>query len=111
MKAIKWVVQIRRVRNQHGKLPSRLWFVLALPSAVVFVAWPLSGLCLEMTSGFLHGKVSQGKERMLPDSFNQRSTPTLRVGGHPEDPTSAHVFSDMVLFTHLKTSIDRRASS
>ena len=60
MKAIKWVVQIRRVRNQHSKLPSRLWFVLALPSLVVFVAWPLSGLCLEMTSGFLQGEPGQG---------------------------------------------------
>ena len=60
MKAIKWVVQIRRVRNQHSKLPSRLWFVLALPSVVVFVAWPISGLCLEMTSGFLRGKSGQG---------------------------------------------------
>jgi len=56
MKAIKWVVQMRRVSNQHSKLPSRLWFVLALPSVLVFVAWPLSGLCLEMTSGFLHGE-------------------------------------------------------
>jgi len=60
MKAIKWVVQIRRVRNQHSKLPSRLWFVLALPSVVVFVAWPLSGLCFDMTSGFLHGEPGQG---------------------------------------------------
>jgi len=60
MKALKWVVQTRRVRSQQTKLPSRLWFVLALPSLVVFVAWPLSGLCLEMTSGFLHGKPGQG---------------------------------------------------
>ncbi|KAI4628055.1 hypothetical protein J4E80_002191 [Alternaria sp. BMP 0032] len=62
MKALNWVVQIRRVRNQHSKFPSRLWFVLALPSVVVFVAWPLSGLCLEMTSGFLHGKPGQGAD-------------------------------------------------
>ncbi|KAI4635557.1 uncharacterized protein J4E87_000509 [Alternaria ethzedia] len=60
MKAIKWVVQRRRARNQRSKIPSRLWFVLALPSVVVFVAWPLSGLCLEMTSGFLRGKPGQG---------------------------------------------------
>jgi hypothetical protein len=55
-KALKWCVQVRRVRNQHSKLPSRLWFILALPSLIVFVGWPLSGLCLEMTSGFLHGR-------------------------------------------------------
>jgi hypothetical protein len=60
IKALNWVVQLRRARNQPSTLPSRLWFVLALPSLVVFVAWPLSGLCLEMTSGFLHGKPGQG---------------------------------------------------
>ncbi|KAF1357278.1 hypothetical protein EJ07DRAFT_167746 [Lizonia empirigonia] len=57
---LKWVMQVRKVHNQRSKLPSRLWFILALPSLVVFMAWPLSGLCLEMTSGFLHGKPGQG---------------------------------------------------
>ncbi|KAI4678489.1 uncharacterized protein J4E84_008745 [Alternaria hordeiaustralica] len=93
MKAIKWVVQIRRKRNQHSKLPSPLWFVLALPSVVVFVAWPLSGLCLEMTSGFLHDKPGQGANvtGFVQSTFNavpgsrrpsRRSYITARVLGH-----------------------------
>lgn len=52
MKAIKWTIQVRRGKTRSRR-PGRLWFVLALPSVVVFTAWPLSGLCLEMTSGFM----------------------------------------------------------
>ncbi|XPS75938.1 hypothetical protein M3J09_008002 [Ascochyta lentis] len=54
MKMLKWIVQTRRV-GARQKLPGRLWFVLALPSILVFLAWPISGLCLETTDGFLHG--------------------------------------------------------
>jgi hypothetical protein len=32
-----------------------LLFMLALPSVVVFTAWPLSGLCLETESRFMQG--------------------------------------------------------
>ncbi|OAL47005.1 hypothetical protein IQ07DRAFT_647277 [Pyrenochaeta sp. DS3sAY3a] len=59
MKAMKWIVQMRRARSKRN-LPGRLWLVLALPSVVVFSAWPLSGLCLEITSGFLHGTRGNG---------------------------------------------------
>ncbi|XP_014552916.1 hypothetical protein COCVIDRAFT_109036 [Bipolaris victoriae FI3] len=54
-KAIKWVVRMRGTGHKQTRHPGRLWFILALPSMVVFVAWPLSGLCLEMTSGFVRG--------------------------------------------------------
>jgi len=54
MKAIKWSVQVQS-NNKRSKRPGRLWFILALPSVVVFTAWPLSGLCLEMTSVFMRG--------------------------------------------------------
>lgn len=54
-KAIKWVVRMRGTGHKQTRHPGRLWFILALPSMVVFVAWPLSGLCLEMMSGFVRG--------------------------------------------------------
>lgn len=58
MKALKWSIPMSR--RQSKRLPSLLWFVLAFPSLVVFIAWPLSGLCLEMTSGYLNGSSGQG---------------------------------------------------
>ena len=98
MKAIKWAVQMRRVRNQHSKLPSRLWFVLALPSVVVFVAWPLSGLCLEMTSGFLHGKPGQGAN---VTGFVQPTFNAILGGRKPSRGTSigARVFGHGAVYT------------
>jgi hypothetical protein len=60
MKALKWMAQVPRSNSQTSKLPSPLWFILALPSLVVFIAWPLSGLCLELISGFRHGQPGQG---------------------------------------------------
>lgn len=54
-KAIRWTAQMRKNKNEQSRFPGRLWAALALPSMLVFVAWPLSGLWLEMTSGFRHG--------------------------------------------------------
>lgn len=75
MKALKWAIQMRRAGAQRSH-PGRLWFVLALPSILVFVAWPLSGLCLETTNGFLHG--TRGKGATVTGfsyaTFNERNT-------------------------------------
>ncbi|KAI4664254.1 uncharacterized protein J4E79_003756 [Alternaria viburni] len=98
MKAIKWVVEMRRVRNQHSKFPSRLWFVLALPSVVVFVAWPLSGLCLEMNSGFLHGKPGKGAD---VTGFVQSTFNAILGGRKPSRGTyiGARVFGHGAVYT------------
>ncbi|KAH7081825.1 hypothetical protein BKA63DRAFT_463289 [Paraphoma chrysanthemicola] len=54
MKTIKRVWQTGRGLDQI-QLPSALWFLLTLPSMFVFTAYPISGLTMEMTAGFLHG--------------------------------------------------------
>lgn len=43
-------------RDGKVRLLARLWFVLALPSIFIFTALPLSGLTMEMTSGYRHDK-------------------------------------------------------
>lgn len=53
-KTIKWIWMTNRT-GAHVNLPSALWFILALPSMLVFTAYPLSGLTMEMSQGFLHG--------------------------------------------------------
>lgn len=85
MKTIKWSWQMSR-RNGRFILPAALWFVLALPSMFVFTAYPLSGLTMEMTSGYLHGKDngtgpavvgfshSNFNERHLDDVYNGATT-------------------------------------
>lgn len=71
MKTIKWIMQMRRGDGQR-KLPARLWFVLALPSMLVFTAWPLSGLTMETTSGFLHGRKAPTVIDFSYINFNER---------------------------------------
>jgi hypothetical protein len=53
---IKTVKRLLRMRKspEATTWPSNLWFVLAFPSIIAFLAWPLSGLSFEMTSGFIH---------------------------------------------------------
>ncbi|KAB5511706.1 hypothetical protein GE09DRAFT_639329 [Coniochaeta sp. 2T2.1] len=57
---IKTVKRLVRTRMSPGgsTWPSKLWFVLALPSMAIFVAWPLSGLSFEMASGYVRRSVS-----------------------------------------------------
>lgn len=82
MKTIKWVVHLRK-GSGHGKFPSRLWFILALPSMLVFTAWPLSGLTMEVTQGYLHGK-RNGSGAMVTgfsyDNFNERKGEDAKNG-------------------------------
>ncbi|KAH7080668.1 hypothetical protein FB567DRAFT_109727 [Paraphoma chrysanthemicola] len=75
MKTLKRVWQTGRGRGQI-QLPSALWFLLTLPSMFVFTAYPLSGLTMEMTAGFLHG-ASGGIGPMVTGfsyaNFNERN--------------------------------------
>jgi hypothetical protein len=59
MKTLKWIVETHRA-GAWQRHPGKLWFVLAIPSILVFIAWPISGLCLETTEGFVHGTRGQG---------------------------------------------------
>lgn len=74
MKTVKWIVQTRR-SDGPKKLPGRLWWLLAFPSILVFIAWPLSGLCLETTDGFLHGTKGDGSQVIgfSYSNFNERN--------------------------------------
>ncbi|KAH7350288.1 hypothetical protein BKA66DRAFT_600120 [Pyrenochaeta sp. MPI-SDFR-AT-0127] len=103
MKTIKWVVQLRR-GSGHGKLPSRLWFVLALPSMLVFTAWPLSGLTMEVTQGYLHGK-RYGSGVMVTgfsyDNFNERKIEDARNGAFVtwKNALDAHIPGQGIVYT------------
>jgi hypothetical protein len=82
MKTIKWIWQMSR-RNGQLRLPSMLWFVLAVPSMLVFLAYPLSGLTMEMTQGYLHGAIVNGGPTMTGFSyvnFNERNGPDIGTG-------------------------------
>lgn len=79
LKMLNWIAE-KPTFGAQRKFPGHLWFVLAIPSILIFIAWPLSGLCLETTQGFLHGKPVAGSnvtgfayanfnERLGPDVF------------------------------------------
>jgi hypothetical protein len=50
VKTIFWAIGSQRAGKRTA--PSCLWFMLALPSMLVFIAWPLSGLTMEITQGY-----------------------------------------------------------
>ena len=82
MKMLRWMLQTRRLGTQLYKHPGRLWFALALPSILIFIAWPLSGLCLEMTSGYIHGTQSSGANitGFTYANFNERNADDAYAG-------------------------------
>jgi hypothetical protein len=69
MKTVKWIWQMSK-RNGQLRLPSMLWFILAVPSILVFIAYPLSGLTMEMTQGYLRGTIVDGGPTMTGFSYN-----------------------------------------
>lgn len=76
IKTVKWIWMTNR-RGASVNLPSALWFVLALPSMLVFTAYPLSGLTMEMSQGYLHGLKVNGGLMMTGFSytnFNERTS-------------------------------------
>jgi hypothetical protein len=82
MKTAKWIWQSTRRAGQL-KLPPKLWFILALPSILVFTAYPLSGLTMEMTQGYLHGKKTDDGVTVTGFSyanFNERLSADITEG-------------------------------
>lgn len=76
LKTLKWSLNPRRRSGVCCRSPSLLWFILALPSLLVFVAWPLSGLSLEITEGYhdLHATNPANMTGFSFDTFNERGT-------------------------------------
>jgi hypothetical protein len=74
LKMLKWNLGTRS--GGHRRSPSRLWFILALPSMLVFVAWPLSGLTMETTQGYRHASVANPTTMtgFSYDTFNERGS-------------------------------------
>jgi hypothetical protein len=103
MKMLKWMVQTRKLGEQVYKLPGRLWFVLALPSILIFIAWPLSGLCLEMTSGYVHGTRASGANvtGFVYASFNERSLGDAYIGAgvNWEYSLDAHIPGQGIMYS------------
>lgn len=61
-----WVKTAKRLVRQRlsgGSFtpPTRLWFILAIPSILIFAAWPLSGLAFETTAGFIRQRNGVGQ--------------------------------------------------
>lgn len=49
-----WIRGLQGVRKEHHLLTYRLWLLLALLSALPFIALPLSGLCFELIDGYYY---------------------------------------------------------
>jgi hypothetical protein len=73
LRTIKWALDTRGGNRRRS--PSWLWFVLAWPTILVFVAWPLSGLTMETAQGFLPARaaVPAIMTGLSYDTFNERS--------------------------------------
>lgn len=75
---IRTVKRLIRMRMRPGEYtwPSKPWFVLAVPSLTIFVAWPLSGLSFEMASGFVRRLPATGTSPNVTGfsyaNFNER---------------------------------------
>ncbi|KAF1930326.1 uncharacterized protein M421DRAFT_90890 [Didymella exigua CBS 183.55] len=81
LKMLNWVAQKPKFGVQR-KLPYRLWFALVIPSTLIFIAWPFSGLFLETTQGFLHGKLVVGSNvtGFAYANFNERASTDVFIG-------------------------------
>lgn len=69
LKTIEWSLSRRSTPNGRCRSSSLLWFILALPSILVFVTWPLSGLSLEVTEEY-HFSRGIGPANMTGSSYN-----------------------------------------
>lgn len=76
VKTIKRLVRLRRAGGA-ARSPSKLWFILALPSIFLFTAWPLSGLAFETTAGFVRAGGGVGANPSVTGftyaNFNERN--------------------------------------
>lgn len=74
LKTMKWAILPRK--GQPRRLPPCLWFLLALPSMLVFIAWPLSGLTMETTPGYCRPEVATPASvtGFSHDTFNERGS-------------------------------------
>lgn len=70
----------KRPRDSHA--PRRLWWVLAIPSILLFVALPLLGLSTELTLGFRETGVSPTMTGRNWTTFNQRSRQVTLAAAH-----------------------------
>jgi hypothetical protein len=74
MKIVKWIWQMNR-KGGRMRHPSALWCILTLNSVLVFVAYPLSGLTMEMTQGYIHGEKTDARPTVTGfaySNFNER---------------------------------------
>lgn len=73
LKTMKWAVGSRG--GGLPRSPPWLWFILALPSMLVFITWPLSGLTMEITQGYRHAHVAfqANMTGFTYNNFNERS--------------------------------------
>ncbi|KAF2726969.1 hypothetical protein EJ04DRAFT_570794 [Polyplosphaeria fusca] len=83
LRTARRLVRLKRASGR-SKMPGKLWFVLALPSLLIFAAWPLSGLSFETTQGYVHGRAGGGEPSTVTgfsfDNFNERNEDDAKVG-------------------------------
>lgn len=74
-----WIKTVKWSRGPTGgmarRAPSGLWLMLAFPSILIFIAWPLSGLTMEVSQGYRHAHVHTNVSMVGHnyDTFNERS--------------------------------------
>jgi hypothetical protein len=68
-----WIRGLQGVRNAHHLLTHRLWLLLAVLSALPFIALPISGLCFELADGYYSSSIPAEVVGRQWNDFNQRS--------------------------------------
>jgi hypothetical protein len=73
IKTAKW--SRRPASGMTCRVPSGLWLILAFPSILIFIAWPLSGLTMEISQGYRHAYAHTNTSMVgfNYDSFNERA--------------------------------------
>lgn len=72
LKTLKWAL----LPGKGRRSPPCLWYMLALPSILIFIAWPLSGLTMETTQGYRRPDVTSPASLagFSYDTFNERGS-------------------------------------
>ena len=79
-----WVAAIKSLigKRRRSTTPSKLWWILASLTALLFVGLPLTGLTMEVKDGFRKSNNAPSVIGQKWDTFNQRSSPAALRAAH-----------------------------
>lgn len=81
IEAIKTLFEKRKPTHENRK-PHRLWWVLAIPSVLLFIALPLLGLSMELKTGFRKTSEAPTMTGRSWTTFNERSRQVTLTAAH-----------------------------